>query len=43
LKPHGAGTELTLTQGAFVSPQSLDAHRQGWSSSFDCLSEYLQR
>ncbi|HEX6103254.1 MAG TPA: SRPBCC domain-containing protein [Alphaproteobacteria bacterium] len=42
LKPHGAGTELTLTQGAFDSAQSLDAHRHGWSSSFDCLAEYLR-
>jgi uncharacterized protein YndB with AHSA1/START domain len=42
LKPHGAGTELTLTQAAFESAQSLNAHRQGWSSSFDCLAEYLR-
>jgi uncharacterized protein YndB with AHSA1/START domain len=43
LKPHGAGTEMTLTQAAFESAQSLNAHRQGWSSSFDCLAEYLRR
>ena len=43
LKAHGAGTELTLTQASFETAQSLNAHRQGWSSSFDCLAEYLRR
>ena len=43
LKPHGAGTELTLTQSRFESAIARDMHAQGWSSSFDCLAEYLKR
>ena len=43
LKPHGAGTELTLTQSRFESAVARDMHAQGWSSSFDCLAEYLKR
>ena len=43
LKAHGAGTEMTLTQGTFESAGSRDAHQQGWASSFDCLAEYLRR
>jgi uncharacterized protein YndB with AHSA1/START domain len=42
LKPHGSGTEVTMKQGPFESATARDMHRQGWSSSFDCLAEYLR-
>jgi uncharacterized protein YndB with AHSA1/START domain len=42
LKPHGGGTELTLTQGTFETAEGSRRHGQGWSSSFDCLAEYLR-
>lgn len=42
LKPHGSGTELTLTQGSFETAEGSRLHGQGWSSSFDCLAEYLR-
>ncbi len=42
LKPHGAGTELTLTQSRFESAGSRDLHEDGWSSALDCLVAYLR-
>jgi uncharacterized protein YndB with AHSA1/START domain len=42
LKPHGSGTELTLTQGVFETSEGSRMHGQGWSSSLDCLAEYLR-
>ena len=37
----GGTTELVLTQEEFETVDACDRHRQGWSSSFDCLYEYL--
>jgi uncharacterized protein YndB with AHSA1/START domain len=37
----GEKTELTLHQAVFESVAARDEHRGGWSSSFDCLAEYL--
>jgi len=34
-------TRLTLHQTGFESVTARDAHRGGWSSSFECLAEYL--
>jgi uncharacterized protein YndB with AHSA1/START domain len=34
-------TRLTLHQLVFESVTARDAHRGGWSSSLDCLAEYL--
>lgn len=38
---HGGKTRLTLRQVGFESVTSRDAHRGGWTSSFDRLAEYL--
>jgi uncharacterized protein YndB with AHSA1/START domain len=37
----GGKTRLTLHQTGFESVNARDLHRGGWSSSFDCLAEYL--
>ena len=37
----GAKTKLRLHQTGFESVTARDAHNSGWSSSFDCLAEYL--
>ncbi len=37
----GAETDLTLTHEKLPSQESLDLHRQGWTSSFNCLDEIL--
>ena len=34
-------TKLTLHHRGFESVTARDAHHNGWSSSLDCLSEYL--
>lgn len=34
-------TQLTLHQAVFESVTACDAHRQGWTSSLDCLAEFL--
>lgn len=38
---HEGKTKLTLRHGIFESVTARDEHRHGWSSSFDCLDEYL--
>ena len=38
---HGEKTKLTLPQAIFESIKDRDAHQGGWSSSLDCLTEYL--
>lgn len=38
---HEGKTKLTLRQVGFESVTARDAHRNGWSSSMDCLGEYL--
>jgi len=35
-------TRLTLHQAVFESVTACDMHRQGWSSSLDCLAEYVE-
>jgi uncharacterized protein YndB with AHSA1/START domain len=37
-EPAPGGTKLVLQQQSFVEKESLDKHRHGWSSSFDCLA-----
>ncbi|MHA1151205.1 MAG: SRPBCC family protein [Alphaproteobacteria bacterium] len=37
----GAETELTLTHEKLPSQNSLDMHRQGWTSSFKCLDQAI--
>jgi hypothetical protein len=32
---------LSLHQAFFESVTARDAHNSGWSSSFDCLAEYV--
>ena len=34
-------TELVITR-IFKAPPARDGHRDGWSSSFDKLAEYLE-
>lgn len=44
LRAKGAAkTELTLTQEVFESRESRDGHNSGWTSSFVCLAQYLER
>lgn len=38
----GGRTRLTLRQAVFDTVVNRDGHREGWSSSFDCLEEYLR-
>jgi uncharacterized protein YndB with AHSA1/START domain len=38
----GSRTKLTLHQAIFESVAARDAHRGGWSSSLDQLSEYVK-
>jgi uncharacterized protein YndB with AHSA1/START domain len=35
------GTEMTFAQALFESAEDRDGHREGWSESFDKLTEYL--
>jgi uncharacterized protein YndB with AHSA1/START domain len=37
----GGKTKLTLHQAIFESVTARDLHQGGWSSSLDCLAEYL--
>jgi uncharacterized protein YndB with AHSA1/START domain len=37
----GGKTKLTLHNAVFESVTARDAHRGGWSSSLECLAEYL--
>ena len=37
----GGRTELRLTQRLFADGEQCRKHDQGWSSSLDCLAEYL--
>jgi uncharacterized protein YndB with AHSA1/START domain len=38
---HGGKTKLTLHHAIFESVTARDLHQRGWSSSLDCLAEYL--
>ena len=37
----GGTTELVLTHELFETEDARDRHRQGWTSSLDCLREHL--
>ena len=37
----GGKTELTLHQVGFKSVESRDGHKEGWTSTFDRLADYL--
>jgi uncharacterized protein YndB with AHSA1/START domain len=41
LEDDGGRTRLTLHQTGFESVTARDEHRSGWSSSFECLAEYI--
>ncbi len=36
-------TKMTFRQAPFASVESRDGHREGWSSSFDRLDDFLER
>jgi uncharacterized protein YndB with AHSA1/START domain len=38
---HAGQTEMRFHQAFFESKESRDGHREGWSSSFERLAEYL--
>jgi hypothetical protein len=38
----GAETELTLTHEKLPSQNTIDLHRQGWTSSFKCLDGTIE-
>ncbi len=37
------GTELTLVHRRLLNDEACGKHRQGWTSSFDCLAEFLAK
>ncbi len=39
----GAETEMTLIHEKLPSQNSLDLHRQGWTSSFKCLDQAIEQ
>lgn len=41
LRPDGDGTALTLIHEAHPTDSAADAHRQGWTSSLDCLARVV--
>ena len=41
LKPHGSGTELTLTHERFVSEQKREEHAHGWTGCLNGLERFL--
>jgi glutathione S-transferase len=41
LKPKPGGTELTLQHAGLPTPRALEMHSQGWTSSWDCLDDYI--
>jgi uncharacterized protein YndB with AHSA1/START domain len=43
LEDLGGRTRLTLHQALFESVTARDLHQGGWTSSLDCLAEYLER
>jgi uncharacterized protein YndB with AHSA1/START domain len=38
---HGTKTKLTLHQGVFETVMARDAHQSGWTSTLECLADYL--
>ncbi|HEY6982690.1 SRPBCC domain-containing protein [Reyranella sp.] len=43
LRAVGGKTELTLIHGPFLDTPSFDAHKNGWTGSFDKLAAFLAR
>jgi len=43
LEDLGGKTRLNLHQAVFESVTARDLHQGGWTSSLDCLAEYLER
>ena len=41
LAEEGAKTRMTLRQGPFETRAKRDDHRQGWTSTFERLADYL--
>ena len=41
LAEHSGNTKLTLHQAIFESVTARDEHNTGWTSSLECLAEYL--
>jgi uncharacterized protein YndB with AHSA1/START domain len=41
-KPDGARTEMVFTQAVLRDQQALDAHRRGWTESFDKLVDFIR-
>jgi glutathione S-transferase len=41
LKPRSGGTELTLEHSGLPTPRALEMHSHGWSSTWECLDDYL--
>jgi uncharacterized protein YndB with AHSA1/START domain len=42
-KAIGGKTRLTFQQGAFNTVANCNGHREGWTSSFDRLEDYLRK
>lgn len=42
LSEQGNGTELRLTQALFDTEEAHRLHGEGWSSSLECLADYLK-
>lgn len=40
--PSGSGTEITVEHTKFADAESKEGHTQGWSGSFDRLSDVIQ-
>jgi uncharacterized protein YndB with AHSA1/START domain len=38
---HGTKTKLTLHHGVFETVMARDAHQSGWTSTLECLADYL--
>jgi uncharacterized protein YndB with AHSA1/START domain len=38
---HGTKTKLTLHQDVFETVMARDAHQSGWTSTLECLADYL--
>jgi uncharacterized protein YndB with AHSA1/START domain len=41
-KPSGERTEMVFTQAVLKDEQALDAHRRGWTDSFDKLEDFFR-
>jgi uncharacterized protein YndB with AHSA1/START domain len=42
-EPDGKNTKLTLVQSVFVETVHRDRHGEGWTSTLNCLEEYLAK